>query len=105
MEIELAELQAKVIDARKQVRTDALEGIKAMLDSGTLTVQDLISLIPKDNYNPVKPRAQVKGTKPPKYRDPVTGATWSGMGHEPFWIKGKSREAFLIPPNELYKIA
>jgi len=32
----------------------------------------------------------------PKYRDPKTGATWSGRGREPGWIKGKRRERFLI---------
>lgn len=32
----------------------------------------------------------------PKYRDPKTGATWSGRGREPSWIKGKRRERFAI---------
>jgi DNA-binding protein H-NS len=32
----------------------------------------------------------------PKYRDPKTGAEWSGRGREPGWIKGKKRERFLI---------
>ncbi|UEP23054.1 H-NS histone family protein [Burkholderia ambifaria] len=31
----------------------------------------------------------------PKYRDPKTGATWSGRGREPGWIKGQKRERFL----------
>ncbi|WP_080409496.1 H-NS family nucleoid-associated regulatory protein [Burkholderia ubonensis] len=35
-------------------------------------------------------------TTTPKYRDPKTGATWSGRGREPGWIKGKRRERFLI---------
>lgn len=30
----------------------------------------------------------------PLYRDPATGATWSGRGTEPAWIKGRDREAF-----------
>jgi DNA-binding protein H-NS len=33
---------------------------------------------------------------PPKYFNPKTGATWSGRGREPLWIKGKERERFLI---------
>lgn len=42
-------------------------------------------------------------TKPtvPKYRDPVSGQTWSGRGREPAWIVGKDREAFRIDPAEL----
>ncbi|SAL50290.1 histone family protein nucleoid-structuring protein H-NS [Caballeronia cordobensis] len=31
----------------------------------------------------------------PKYRDPVTGATWSGRGREPQWIAGLDRNQFL----------
>ncbi|MCW3503602.1 H-NS histone family protein [Burkholderia cenocepacia] len=36
------------------------------------------------------------GAVEPKYRDPKTGATWSGRGREPSWIKGKRRERFEI---------
>jgi DNA-binding protein H-NS len=32
----------------------------------------------------------------PKYRDPDTGATWSGRGRAPQWIVGKDRERLLI---------
>ncbi|MGE8454289.1 MAG: H-NS family nucleoid-associated regulatory protein [Pseudomonadales bacterium] len=32
----------------------------------------------------------------PKYRDPATGATWTGRGKPPNWINGKVRESFLI---------
>lgn len=33
----------------------------------------------------------------PKYRDPKTGATWSGRGKAPQWIAGaKNRNRFLI---------
>lgn len=31
-----------------------------------------------------------------KYRDPVSGATWSGRGRAPHWIAGKDREQFLM---------
>lgn len=32
----------------------------------------------------------------PKFRDPETGATWTGRGKPPNWIVGKDRSAFLI---------
>ncbi|HWL30215.1 MAG TPA: H-NS histone family protein [Burkholderiaceae bacterium] len=43
----------------------------------------------------------VKRTVPIKYRDPDTGATWTGRGKPPRWISaaeadGKSRNDFLI---------
>ncbi|MDF0506486.1 H-NS histone family protein [Burkholderia cenocepacia] len=39
------------------------------------------------------PRAPIA----PKYRDPKSGATWSGRGKAPQWIaKAKNRDRFLI---------
>ncbi|ACC75793.1 H-NS family nucleoid-associated regulatory protein [Paraburkholderia phymatum] len=39
----------------------------------------------------------VRGPQAPKYRDPVSGATWSGRGPAPAWLAGaKDRTAFLI---------
>jgi len=37
-----------------------------------------------------------RGPQPAKYRDPESGATWSGRGREPSWLVGKDREAFAI---------
>jgi DNA-binding protein H-NS len=32
----------------------------------------------------------------PKFRDPKTGATWSGRGRPPAWLAGKNRDRFQI---------
>jgi DNA-binding protein H-NS len=32
----------------------------------------------------------------PKYRDPVSGKTWTGRGKPPRWLAGQPRERFLI---------
>lgn len=38
-----------------------------------------------------------RGPQAPKYRDPKSGATWSGRGRAPVWItSAKDRTAFLI---------
>ncbi|HDR9084573.1 H-NS histone family protein [Burkholderia vietnamiensis] len=37
-----------------------------------------------------------KAPLPPKYRDPKTGATWSGRGRTPTWLQGKKLERLLI---------
>ncbi|WP_144110427.1 H-NS family nucleoid-associated regulatory protein [Paraburkholderia sp. BCC1886] len=40
---------------------------------------------------------QPKGAQPPKYRDPKSGATWSGRGPAPAWLaSAKDRTRFLI---------
>jgi DNA-binding protein H-NS len=42
-------------------------------------------------------KGQPKGSQPAKYRDPKSGATWSGRGPAPVWLAGaKDRTKFLI---------
>ncbi|REG59299.1 DNA-binding protein H-NS [Paraburkholderia sp. BL6669N2] len=42
-------------------------------------------------------KGQPKGTQPARYRDPKSGATWSGRGPTPAWLAGaKDRTKFLI---------
>ncbi|MFM0132772.1 H-NS family nucleoid-associated regulatory protein [Paraburkholderia sediminicola] len=42
-------------------------------------------------------KGQPKGPQPAKYRDPKSGATWSGRGPAPTWLAGaKDRTKFLI---------
>jgi len=50
----------------------------------------------KKTAKKVAPLSGKTGTKPAMYKDPETGKTWSGFGHEPGWMKGKKREDFLI---------
>ncbi|AFT90089.1 H-NS family nucleoid-associated regulatory protein [Paraburkholderia phenoliruptrix] len=46
---------------------------------------------------PAKAGNYVKGPQAPKYRDPKSGATWSGRGPAPAWLAGaKDRSKFLI---------
>ncbi len=46
---------------------------------------------------PAKAGNYVKGPQTPKYRDPKSGATWSGRGRAPAWLSGaKDRSKFLI---------
>lgn len=52
----------------------------------------------------------VRAPRPPKYRDPLTGATWSGNGMAPRWMrealaKGRSRDSFLIDAKPVAKVA
>jgi H-NS histone family len=39
---------------------------------------------------------QRKAKRPARYRDPVSGATWSGFAVEPYWIKGRERALFVM---------
>lgn len=101
MERQLAEMYEKVKVERERVRTETLDTLRAMLASGTLTADDLRSVLPKSS---TPPRNRTKGGKvPPKYRNPDNGETWGGQGAPPVWIRDLSaaeRERLLIPATE-----
>jgi DNA-binding protein H-NS len=49
---------------------------------------------------------KLKGALPPKYRDPKSGATWSGRGPAPAWLaSAKDRNKFLIDAGGVVKSA
>lgn len=76
---EIAELQKKAAEARRQEIAGAVAQIKAVMKEHGLTIDDLgLRDTPKlKNATP----AQVA-----KYRDPVSGATWTGRGRAPAWV-------------------
>jgi DNA-binding protein H-NS len=86
---QLKKLNEEAEAARHAELQTVVEEIRAKVAEYGLTVEDVFG----------RQRAQHRDTKtsvPPKYRDPKTGATWSGRGREPAWIKGKKRGRFLI---------
>jgi DNA-binding protein H-NS len=82
-------LQLQIAAAREQEVAAAVERVREIIDEYSLTSEQVFAQ-PKGKRGP-KP-----GTKPAKYRDPASGATWSGMGREPRWIKGRPREHYSI---------
>jgi DNA-binding protein H-NS len=100
MEAQLAALQEKRVAIEAEVRAKAIALVHSIMKDHGLTAEDV-------GVAPAKPvraaRKQTKGasakkasTVAAKYQDPKTGATWSGRGREPGWIKGKKRDRFLI---------
>jgi len=96
LKAQAAELLKQAEKLRKEEIKDVIAEIKARMAEYGITLDDL--------NMPSKRRAK-SGTKgaavKPKYRNPTTGATWSGRGKPPKWIKeaeaeGKSRDVFLI---------
>lgn len=72
-------LNKQIEEAKKAARRDAMKTIKELMVKYDLTVDDLSRI----NVC-VSTRS---GTKvPPKWQDPVTGATWSGRGKTPKWF-------------------
>ncbi|WP_407672494.1 H-NS histone family protein [Paraburkholderia gardini] len=42
------------------------------------------------------PRRLGRPPVPPRYRNPVTGQTWTGWGQRPAWLVGKDSREFLV---------
>ena len=91
------ELKAQAEALAAQAEKARLEEVQAVIERIRETVAEY-GLTPDDVFG--RRRAKRGGTPgqpvAPKYQDPKTGATWSGRGREPGWIKGKKRERFLI---------
>lgn len=104
LKIAKLEKQATVI-AEKQ-SSIGLTKIRELMRKHGLSVADVESFIGKKRGRKALPKAAngaaktTRGsTKPvaPKYADPKSGATWSGRGRAPAWIKNvKDRSRFLI---------
>lgn len=68
---------------RKDELVEVISQIKSEIAEYGLTAKDLGFLIPPT----------IKGRKvPAKYKDPVSGKTWSGRGRTPLWVKGNIKE-------------
>ena len=85
-----AELEKRIEQARAAELDSAIAQIRELMTRYGLTAQEIM---------PDAGRERVRRTRSPvepKYRDPATGAHWTGRGKPPAWIAGKDRDAFLI---------
>lgn len=86
------ELIRQAEEARKMEVTAVVTAIRAKMEEYGLTPEDLFP-----NLKFSKRRAKSEA----KYRDPVTGKTWTGHGRKPAWLEqalaqGRSIEEFRI---------
>lgn len=88
-------LEKQIRDAQSAAKATAVSEVRKLMADHGLTVADLSAS--------VKSKAGMKtGSKvAAKYRDPVTGSTWTGRGLKPKWMvaaieAGKSLNDFRI---------
>jgi DNA-binding protein H-NS len=94
---ELSLLEAEQRAQERQHRADVLRAMRELLlqhgfKPGELTGARATKGTAKSTGKSGSERTPVA----PLYRDPATGATWSGRGTEPAWIKGRDRQAFRV---------
>ena len=82
-----AALEAQIATAQAEHKAEGIAAARALIQEHGLTAADVF------------PQGKAKGSVgAPKYRDPATGATWTGRGKPPNWIVGKDRTPFQITP-------
>lgn len=81
-----AALEAQIATAQAEAKAKAVTEARALIQEHGLTAADVF------------PQGKAKGSVGvAKYRDPATGATWTGRGKPPLWIKDAAdRAPFLI---------
>ena len=88
--IEELKVQAEIV--KREEKQQAIDMARAMIQSFGITAKDLgLDKAPKAKTGP-RPGQKVV----PKYRDPLSGATWSGRGKTPRWINGADRSQYAI---------
>jgi DNA-binding protein H-NS len=91
------ELKAQLAELARQTEKAKAVEVQAVIDDIRAKVAEY-GLTEKDIFGPRR-RAQAKRafTGVPRYRDPKTGAEWTGHGRAPAWIRDvKDRTKFLI---------
>lgn len=73
-------------EARKIENRELIADIRAMIREHGITADQL-------GFAPAGKGSRTKA--PAKYRDPITGSTWSGRGRTPKWMDGP-REAYAL---------
>lgn len=86
------ELSSQIESLRNQQKKEGLKEIVALVEKYQFTPAEVMNALTKQQSGSKK-----RGSVAPKYRDPQTGATWTGRGKAPSWIANKDRDAFLIP--------
>ncbi|OWG18281.1 H-NS histone family protein [Delftia sp. K82] len=83
-----AELEAQIATAQAEAKAKAVTEARALIREHGLTAADVF---------PAQGKKAKGSVGAPKYRDPATGATWTGRGKPPLWINGAAdRSPFQI---------
>lgn len=79
-----AALDRQIAEYRRTSRAQAITTIRALMTEHGLTPTDLTA---RSHDAPGRSASKAAGRKvAAKYRDPASGATWSGRGLKPKWL-------------------
>ncbi|MEX4004839.1 H-NS histone family protein [Paraburkholderia sp. EG285A] len=110
----IAKLQKQAVAIAEKQSSVGLTKIRELMQKHGLTVADIEGFVAKRRGRKPATGAKAAAKSPraavhhvaPKYADPKTGATWSGRGLAPLWIRDvKDRSKFLIEAFATAKVA
>lgn len=91
-----AELDRQIEAIRSGQRKEAIAKATEIIRQYELTPIDVFGRRGLETGSVPGASTKTRAPVAPKYRDPMTGSTWTGRGKPPKWIDGKDREQFLI---------
>ena len=83
-------LEAQITNTRQTELADAISKVKALVAEHGLTQKDVFG------GSKGAKKSSGSGKVAAKYRDPLSGQTWTGRGKAPKWIDGQDRSKFHI---------
>ena len=92
LQAKIADLQAQAAKVKEEEKQQAIDMARTMISAYGITAKDL----GLDKAHKVKTGPKPGNKVAAKYRDPASGATWSGRGKTPRWINGADRSQYAI---------
>jgi len=92
LQAKIADLQAQAAKVKEEEKQQAIDMARTMISAYGITAKDL----GLDKMVKAKSGPKVGNKIAAKYRDPQSGATWSGRGKTPRWINGADRSQYAI---------
>jgi len=92
IQAKIEELKAQAEQVKAEEKAQSIAMAKTMISAYGITSRDL----GLDKMVKAKSGPKVGNKVSPKYRDPASGATWSGRGKTPRWINGADRSQYAI---------
>lgn len=90
---QIESLQSQVAEVRQREVGEAIAKVRGIIEEYQLTAQDVFP----NARGPKTVSSRKSGSKvAAKYRDPISGKTWSGRGLAPKWLAGKNKDDYLI---------
>lgn len=103
---QLKRIQSEIEERRASARTEIRTEIEKMLKDAELTLHDVFPELAKGGKGaPAPTKIRQRAEAAPKYKDPKSGALWSGRGRSPRWVvealdaKGMTIEQFKTAPE------